>query len=279
MNLYVKTLRFLGVVLFLQSQSVGALQIIEEENLRYVSGQSGVDLDLNFKGTIGRTFFETDGNSLNIRNFSVDTDGSRGDSMNPDADRPIKMTLDLVTRGRKSGLGVVITEINDLDLKFDQFNVNGDVTAGAGVIGQAHSFGGLALTNIYDNGGTTHFNAFARGASGKEGLQVELFLPETLTFNLAYTDYGSNNASSGDDFSFGGDVTLNNFTVANSIDLTSGLNSEGEEVGGLHIGVITQTGDITLSNIRAGTQRGTMGRLVVNGYTMTPESYLTVQGK
>jgi hypothetical protein len=100
-----------------------------------------------------------------------------------------------------------------------------------------------------------------------------------LTLNLNYTDYGSDTVSSADDFSFGGDITLNNFTVENSVDLTTGINAQGEDVGGLHIGVITQTGDITLSNIRAGNQLGSMGRLVINGYTMTPESYLTVQGK
>ncbi|MBL4881467.1 MAG: hypothetical protein JKX82_09100 [Oleispira sp.] len=268
----------IGFALLLQVQQVNALQVLEEENLRYISGQSGVDLDLNFKGTIGRTFFKTDGNSLNIRNFSIDTDGSNGDAINTGLDRPINMVLDLVTRGTKSGLSVSITNINDLDLRFDQFNVNGDVTADA-VVGQMHSFGGLALTNINDHGGVTDFNIFARGASGEEGLQLEMNLPETLTLNLSYTDYGSDNTSSADDFSFGGDVTLNNFSVANSVDLTTGKNANGEEVGGLHIGVITQTGDITLSNIRAGNQQGTMGRLVINGYTMTPESYLTIQGK
>jgi hypothetical protein len=268
----------IGITLLLQIQQVSALQVIDEENLRYVSGQSGVDLDLNFKGTIGRAFYETDGNSLNIRNFSIDTDGENDDAINAGSDRPINFVMDLVTRGTKSGLSIAITNINDLDLKFEQFNVNGDVSSEA-VAGQMHSFGGLALANINDHGGVTDLNFFARGANGEEGLQIELNLPEVVTLNLSYTDYGSDNASSADDFSFGGDVTLNNFSIANSVDLTTGENSKGEEVGGLHIGVITQTGDITLSNIRAGNQAGTMGRLVINGYSMTPESYLTVQGK
>lgn len=267
-----------GLALLFYVQQVSALQSLEEESLRYVSGQSGVDVGLNFKGTIGRAYFETEGNSFNMRNFSIDTDGSNGDAINTGLDRPINLVVDLVTRGTKSGLAIVVTNVKDLDLTFEQFNVNGDVTNGD-LVGQMHSFGGLALTNINDNGGVTSFNTFARGASGEEGLQLELNLPETLTLNLTYTDYGADNAISSDDFSFGGDVTLNNFTIANSIDLTTGKNSKGEEVGGLHIGVITQTGDITLSNIRAGNQAGTMGRLVINGYTMTPESYLTVQGK
>ena len=74
-------------------------------------------------------------------------------------------------------------------------------------------------------------------------------------------------------------MTLNDFTAVSSVDLTSGKNAAGEEIGGLHIGVITQTGDITLSNMRAGNQQGSMGRLVLNGYSMTPDSYLTIQGK
>ncbi|CCK76550.1 MAG: hypothetical protein KBT75_06825 [Oleispira antarctica] len=278
MKLSTRLINCFWLLLVLPVSQVNAMQSIEEESLRHVSGQSGMDLDLNFKGTIGRTYFETEGNTLNIRNFSIDTDGSNDDAINPGTDRPIKMVLDLVTRGTKSGLSLSITEINDLDLRFDQINVNGDQTADS-IVGQMHSFGGLALTNINDNGGITDINVFARGASGEEGLQLEVNLPETLSMRFDYIDYGDDDLASIDDFTFGGDLTLNNFSIANSIDLTTGQNAAGEEIGGLHIGVITQTGDMTLSNVRAGDQLGTMGRLVVNGYTMTPDSYLTIQGK
>lgn len=265
----------LGCALLLPVQQAYSMQSIEEENLRYVSGQSGIDVDLNFQGTVGRAYFETQGNTLSMRNISIDTDGT-GDGSG--IDRPLNMVLDLVTRGRKSGLAISITGMNDVDLKFEQFNVNGDQTSGA-IVDQMHSYGGLALNNINDNGGYTDINIFARGASGEEGLQIEMNLPELLTMNLQYTDYGADNNSSADDFSFGGDIALNNFSVESSVDLISGQNAAGEEIGGLHIGVITQTGDITMSNIRAGNQQGTMGRVVLNGYRMTPDSYLTIQGK
>lgn len=278
MKLHTKLVGPLALVLLLPLTQVNSMQSIEEESLRNVSGQSGIDVDMNFKGTIGRTYLETNGNSLNIRNLSIDTDGSNDDAVNPGTDRPLYITLDLITRGKKSGLSLSISGINDLDLKFDQFNVNGDATAGA-IVNQMHSFGGLALNDINDHGGVTDLNVFARGASGEEGIQLELNLPELLTMSLAYTDYGADNASSADDYTFGGNVSLNNFSVETSIDLISGQNAAGEEIGGLHLGVITQTGDITISNIRAGNQLGTMGRLVVNGYTMTPDSYLTIQGK
>lgn len=278
MNIRTKLSIFFGFVTLLPLHHAHGMQSIEEENLRYVSGQSGIDVDLNFKGTVGRTYLETDGNSLNIRNLSIDTDGSNDDAVTPGSDRPLNIILDLVTRGKKSGLAISISGINDLDLQFDQINVNGDTSSGD-IVGQMHSFGGLALNNINDHGGITDINIFARGASGQEGIQLEVNFPETLSMNLAYTDYGADNTSSVDDFTFGGDLTLNNFSIANSVDLTTGKNAEGEEVGGLHIGVITQTGDMTLSNIRAGNQLGTMGRLVINGYTMTPDSYLTIQGK
>ena len=270
-----KLATFISLMLSLPASQVNALQSIEEESLRNVSGQSGVDIDLNFEGTIGRAYFETQGNSLNMRNISIDTDGT-GDSSG--VDRPLNMVLDLVTRGKKSGLAISITGINDLDIKIDQINVNGDQSAGA-VSNQNHSYGGLALTNINDNGGVTDINVFARGASGEEGVQIELNLPEILTLDLAYTDYGSDNNSSADDFTFGGKVTLNDFSVANTVDLISGKNAAGEEIGGLHIGIITQTGDITLNGMRAGNQQGSMGTLIVSGYSMTPDSYLTIQGK
>ena len=275
MNNNTKLAALVSLMLTLPVSQVNALQSIEEDSLRNVSGQSGVDIDLNFEGTIGRTYFETQGNSLNMRNINIDTDGT-GDGSG--VDRPLNMVLDLVTRGKKSGLAISITGINDLDITLDQINVNGDQTAGA-ILNQNNSYGGLALTNINDHGGITDINVFARGASGEEGIQIEMNLPEILSLDLAYTDYGADNNSSADDFSFGGKVTLNNFSIANSVDLTSGKNAAGEEIGGLHIGVITQTGDITLSDMRAGNQLGTMGRLVVDGFNMTPDSYLTIQGK
>lgn len=275
MKKHTKLASVISFLMLLPASQVNALQSIEEESLRNVSGQSGVDIDLNFEGTIGRTYFETQGNSLNMRNINIDTDGT-GDGSG--VDRPLNMVLDLVTRGKKSGLAISITGINDLDITLDQINVNGDQTAGA-ILNQNNSYGGLALTNINDHGGITDINVFARGASGEEGIQIEMNLPEILSLDLAYTDYGADNNSSADDFSFGGKVTLNNFSIANSVDLTSGKNAAGEEIGGLHIGVITQTGDITLSDMRAGNQLGTMGRLVVDGYNMTPDSYLTIQGK
>ena len=203
-----KIATLISLLLSLSASQVNALQSIEEENLRHVSGQSGIDIDLNFQGTIGRAYFETQGNSLNMRNISIDTDGT-GDTSG--VDRPLNMVLDLVTRGKKSGLAISITGINDLDIQFDQINVNGDQSAGA-VLSQNHSYGGLALTNINDHGGVTDINVFARGASGEEGVQIELNLPEILTLDLAYTDYGSDNNSSADDFTFGGKVTLNDFS-------------------------------------------------------------------
>ena len=275
MKKHTKFAAFINLLLSLSISQVNALQSIEEESLRDVSGQSGVDIDLNFEGTIGRAYFETQGNSLNMRNINIDTDGV-GDGSG--VDRPLNMVLDLVTRGEKSGLAISISGINDLDITLDQINVNGDVTAGA-ILNQNNSYGGLALTNINDHGGVTDINIFARGASGEEGVQIEMILPEILSLDLAYTDYGADNNVSTDDFTFGGEVTLNNFTAINSVDLTSGKNAAGEEIGGLHIGVIAQTGDITLSNMRAGNQQGSMGRLVLNGYRMTPDSYLTIQGK
>jgi len=287
-----KSIFILAMSLLVATNSASAMQSIDEDTLRDLTGQSGVDIDINFKGTVGRIYFSTKGkdisnndvtNTLNFRNFSIDTDGTNHGA---NSDRAIKVKLDLVEKGLKSGLAAVITNINDLDLKFEQFNVNGDSGSGA-IAGEAgspmHSYGGLSLLNINDHNGETNVNFFARGKSGKEGMQMEIQLPKLLTLNLKYTDYGSdntnNNTTKDDDFSFSGDLALNNFTVENSIDLITGKNAKGEDVGGLHIGVITQTGDITLSNMKAGSQAGTMGRMVINGYRMTPESYLTIQGK
>ena len=92
MNNNTKLAALVSLMLTLPVSQVNALQSIEEDSLRNVSGQSGVDIDLNFEGTIGRAYFETQGNSLNMRNINIDTDGV-GDGSG--VDRPLNMVLEI----------------------------------------------------------------------------------------------------------------------------------------------------------------------------------------
>ena len=138
-----KLVSVISFLLLFSTSQLNAMQSIEEESLRDVSGQSGVDMDLNFEGTVGRVYFETQGNSLNMRNINIDTDGTQDGS---GIDRPLNMVLDLVTRGEKSGLAISISGISDLDITLDQINVNGDDTAGA-ILNQNNSYGCLLYTS------------------------------------------------------------------------------------------------------------------------------------
>ena len=264
-----------SILLSAVSLNLSALEAVSEGDLRDVTGQDGIVAELNYKGTVGRAFFsDNGGNTVNLRNISIDSDGSNG--VNPD--RPIELTMDLFDNGFQSGMELSITDINDLDIRFEQLNVNGDQGDGA-LPGQANSYGGLALNNVYDHGGETVMQYLADGASGQEGIRINTYLAETFSFQLEYTDYGVDQATDTDDHSIKADVVLNNFVSENTVDLTTGTNFRGEDIGGLHIGVVSLSGDITIQGIQAGSNAGSLGRVVLNNYQVSPESYLTVQGK
>jgi hypothetical protein len=251
------------------------MQSVGEDELRSSTGQEGIEIDINYKATVGRVYFsDNSGNFLNIRNISVDTDGSNHGA----SDRPINIKTRMIDGGKFPGLGMDITGINDLDISFEQLNVNGDVESGA-VVSQANSYGGLSLTNISDNGGTSHVAIYADGVNGVEGIRLETNLSSLFSLNFSYTDYGSVQSATTDDYSLTADIMLNDFTSETLVDLISGTNADGIDIGGLRLDVVSLGGDVTLSSIKAGSHVGTMGRVVLDNLVVTPESYLTVQGK
>lgn len=266
---------YLILLLLASYPSIAAMQAVNEDELRSLTAQKGIDIDINYKATIGRVYFsDNGGNFLNVRNISVDTDGDNHGI----SDRPINIKTQLISRGKFSGLGLDITGINDIDISFEQLNVNADAGSGS-VASQLSSYGGLSLTNISDNGGASDLAIYADGASGTEGIRLEATLSKHFSLNFGYTDYGSNQGSTADDHSLTTDIILNDFTSETSVGIVSGNNADGVDVGGLKLGVISMGGDITLSSIRAGDQAGTMGRIVMDNLYVSPESYLTVQGK
>lgn len=252
-----------------------ALEGIAEDSLRDITGQEGMRAELNYKATIGRAYFETNGNSFNLNNISVDTDGSSTDAI---IDRPIKMDVDGIDNGFVSGLGIHITEVNDIDIIVESVTV-----ASGAVSASDSSYGGFSLTNISDNGGFADVNIFSRGADGAEGLRININLAEQLSLDWAYTDNGPDSSVSTDDYSLSASVLLTNVSVSNNIDVVEGVNDEGSSnpVGGLRLNIVSLSGDVTLNNIQAGDTsvlQGSMGRIEINNYQLSPESYLTVQG-
>lgn len=265
-----------AVILSLYScASLSAMQAVEEDELRMLTGQEGIEIDINYKAKIGRLYLADTNvglaqNFLNIRNITIDTDG--------EGNRPINLKTRLISDGKFPGLGIDIKGINDIDVAFEQLNVNGDASSGD-VTSQANSYGGLSLTNISDNGGASDMAIYSDGASGKEGIRLETTLSSKFSLKFAYTDYGLDQSAINDDYKFETDVILNDFSSETSIDLISGTNVDNLDIGGLRLSVISMAGDVTLSHIKAGQGVGTMGRVVLNNFVVTPESYLTVQGK
>lgn len=255
------------------SFETSALESVSEDLLRSVSGQEGVKAELNYKATLGRFYLETNGNSLNLNNVSIDTDGSSNDST---LDRPIKMDVDIVNNGFISGLGIKITEVNDIDVSI------GSITVASGpVSANDPSYGGFSLTNINDGGGQSDISVFSKGASGAEGLRINLKLANTMSLNWAYTDNGPNASATNDDFSLSSKLILSNVTAENNIDVVQGVDDSTSAVGGLRLNIVSLSGDVALNTIQAGdvsVLKGSMGRIQVNNFQLSPKSYLTVQG-
>jgi hypothetical protein len=264
-----------NIMLFIVPIKAAALESIAEDTLRDVTGREGIKSELNYKGSIGRAYFETNGNSFNLNYISIDTDGGNSGLV---IDRPIKMDVDVIDNGFVSGLGIHITEVNDLDI------VVGSVTvSNGGVTDSDASYGGFSLTNINDNGGFADINLFAQGADGAEGLRININLAEQLSLDWAYTDNGSDSTVTTDDYSLSASVLLTNVSMENNIDIVEGVNddSSSNPVGGLRLNIVSLSGDVTLDNIQAGDTsvlQGSMGRIEINNYNLSPESYLTVQG-
>lgn len=254
---------------------VSALESIAENTLRDVTGQEGIRAELNYKANIGRSYFETNNNSFNLNNISIDTDGTHDSS---GIDRPIKMDVDVINNGFVSGLGIQITEVNDLDIVVES------VTVASGPVTETDaSYGGFSLTNISDNGGFTDVSILSMGASGAEGLRININLAETVSLNWAYTDNGSDSNVTTDDYSLSANVTLSNVSGESNIDVVGGVIDEGSSnpVGGLRLSVVSLSGDVSLNKIQAGdtsVMQGSLGRIEINNFQLSPESYLMVQG-
>ena len=252
-----------------------ALESIAENTLRDVTGQEGIRAELNYKANIGRSYFETNNNSFNLNNISIDTDGTHDGS---GIDRPIKMDVDVINNGFVSGLGIQITEVNDLDIVVES------VTVASGPVAETDaSYGGFSLTNISDNGGFTDVSILSMGASGAEGLRININLAETVSLNWAYTDNGSDSNVTTDDYSLSANVTLSNVSGESNIDVVGGVIDEGSSnpVGGLRLSVVSLSGDVSLNKIQAGdtsVMQGSLGRIEINNFQLSPESYLMVQG-
>lgn len=74
----------LGALLtLLASPAQAAMQILNDQTLSEVSGQDGVTLNLELLATIGKISWEDDGNSLQVRNLTIDNGCGSGTSCPP----------------------------------------------------------------------------------------------------------------------------------------------------------------------------------------------------
>lgn len=269
-----KILSALGLAL-ISTATVYSMEPVGENELRNFSGQEGIEMDLNYKATVGKVYFsDTVGNSLNFRNLSIDTDGSN-DSGN---DRPILLRTRNYDNGYNAGLLTEISNVNDIDLSIEQININGD-SGSQGITSGEHSLGGISLLDINDNGGLTELYISSDSVFGREGIRLDTIFAENMSLKFEYVDRGSDYAVEDDDYKVKAGIRLNNFVSESLVGLISGTASDGVDIGGLNLKVISMSADIVVDNMSAGVQRGTMGRLVLNNFNVSPESYLTVQGK
>ena len=212
-----------------------------------IAGRINTDL------TVGNVFYRTGDQRLNLNNVHLNTNGD------------IDYTLDFIDTGFTTGIDSRISAISDLDLTIGALTFSaGDGSA------ETLSMGSFAIENLNLGGGSIDLQLYTLPGAGAQGMQLDLTMAGTTSFDLTITDDPAENAAHPAPV-LSASVVLNNVSVSQSIDQTG---------KGLHIGVLEQSMDVNINQIRMGDgvlQQGQTGRLVMNNVSLQPGSYFRVE--
>ncbi|WP_430459643.1 DUF6160 family protein [Thalassolituus sp. LLYu03] len=225
------------------------------------AGVDGIRGKINSDMTVGNVFYRTGDQRVNFNDVSLNTNGE------------ISYTLDFIDitsenaidRFKVTGIESHITDITDLDLTIGSLTLS----AGDGS-SQSLSMGSYAIENLNLNGGSIDLSMLTLPGAGSQGLQMDLVMAGTTSFDLTIKDDPAE-VSGNPDPQLTASVVLNNVSVSQTIDQTD---------KGLHVGILDQSMDININQIRVGDgliQQGQTGRLVMNNISLQPGSYFRVE--
>ncbi|MCA6064643.1 DUF6160 family protein [Thalassolituus marinus] len=213
----------------------------------------GIAGRINSDLTVGNVFYRTGDQRLNLNNVNLNTNGE------------IDYTLDFIDTGFTTGIDTRISNVSDLDLTI------GAITLSSGDgSNESLSMGSYAIENLNLNGDSIDMQMYTLPGVGAQGLQMDLTMAGTTSFDLTIKDDPAENAGDPDP-QLTASVVLNNVSVSQTIDQTE---------KGLHVGVLNQSMDVNINQIRMGDgliQQGQTGRLVMNNVSLQPGSYFRVE--
>lgn len=216
-------------------------------------GVDGIEGVINTDLNVGSAFYRTGNQRLNLRNVQLRTNGE------------IHYQTDFTDNGYSTGLDTTISGVSDLDL------IIGALTLSSGDgSNESLSMGSYAIENLNLNGGSIEQQIYTLPGAGAQGMQMDLTIAGTTSFDLTIKDDPAVNNGDPDPM-LTAEVVLNNVSVSQTIDQTS---------KGLHIGILSQSMDANINAIRVGDgliQQGQSGRLVMNNLSLQPGSYFRIE--
>ena len=218
-----------------------------------------INSDLN----VGNVFYRTGDQRVNFNDVSLNTNGD------------IRYTLDFVDYSVSNGISVNkitgiethIYDIADLDLTIGAIRFSDGEGSQAS---QSASLGSYAIENLNLNGGSLDLELYTLPGAGSQGFQLDLTMAGTTSFDLTIKDDPAE-VSGDPDPTLTASVVLNNVSVSQTVDQTE---------KGLHVGILNQSMDVNINQIRMGDgliQQGQTGRLVMNNVSLQPGSYFRVE--
>jgi len=213
----------------------------------------GIVGEINTDLSMGNVFYRTGDQRFNLNNVRLNTNGE------------LTYNLDFIDTGYTSGISASVSDVSDLDL------IIGSMTLSSGDGSNASaSMGSYAIENMSLNGDSMELQLYTLPGAGSEGMQMDFIMSGTTSFDLTIKDDDDGNATTIDP-QLTAEVVINNFSLSQTIDQTE---------KGLHIGIVDQSMDLNINQIRMGdgtVQQGQTGRLVMNNISLQPGSYFRVE--
>lgn len=226
-----------------------------------IVGVDGIQGKINSDLTVGNVFYRTGNQRVNFNNVSLNTNGE----ISYNLDFIDTSVTNAVDKNKVTGIDAHITDITDLDLTIGALTLSaGDGSA------ESLSMGSYAIENLNLNGGSIDLQMYTLPGAGAEGFQMDLTMAGTTSFDLTIKDDPAAVVGNPDP-QLTANVVLNNVSVSQTVDQTN---------KGLHVGILSQSMDMNINQIRIGDgliQQGQTGRLVMNNLSLQPGSYFRVE--
>ena len=216
------------------------------------NGVDGIRGEINLDMTAGNVFYRTGNQRINFSDVALNTHGE------------LSYTLDFIDTGFTSGISTSVFDVNDLDLMIGAVYFSAGDGSSPGL-----SMGTFAIENLNLNGDSLDLQLYTLPGAGSEGMQMDLTMAGTTSFELTIKD--DDDGSGNPQPQLTAEVVLNNFSLSQTIDQTE---------KGLHVGIVDQSMDLNINQIRMGdgsVQQGQTGRIVMNNISLQPGSYFRVE--